>query len=319
MTSLETEPRPVALAKGQRRQLIWITLGAIAIYVTMRLLPTGTNLNHGDFQVKGGTSIQFCDAHNPQFIPVVAVKSPVTMTVSTDAAPQAGREVHAVLSLHTFSGKPIAPQDLLEVHTKLIHLMVIDPSLTDYEHVHPQPGKTPGDWTFTFTPRYSGTYRLFADFTPVATARGLYANADVEVAAGSGAAHAPDPATLPHPQLDRVVDYDGYRFLLRAAAHPIRVRQLVDLTFQVEAPHDARVPLQPIMGAFAHLVAFDSGRNGFAHLHPDQPDPLTPPDPIHPALKFKVTIPTAGTYVIWTQVNLGGHEVFVPYWFDVEG
>ncbi len=287
----------------------------------MRLLPTGTNLNHNDFQVKGGNSIQFCDATNPEFIPVVAVKSPVTMTVATLVAPVAGREIQAVLSLHTFSGKPIAPQDLLEVHTKLMHLMIIDPSLTDYEHVHPQPAKTPGDWTFSFTPRFSGTYRLFADFTPVATARGLYANADVDVTASRATAVpagvGEPPASAVHPQLDTVVEHDGYRFLLAAAAHPIRVRQPIDLTFQVEAPHDGRVPLQPIMGAYAHLVAFDSGRNGFAHMHPMQPDPLAPPDPIHPVLKFKVTIPAAGQYVIWTQVNLAGRQMFVPFWFEV--
>lgn len=284
----------------------------------MRLLPTGTNLNHSDFQVKGGNSIEFCDATNPAFIPVVAVKSPVTMTVTTVTAPVVGRETQAVLSLHTFSGKPIAPQDLLEVHTKLMHLMIVDPSLTDYEHVHPQPAKTPGDWTFSFTPRYSGTYRLFADFTPIATARGLYANADVDVVADGAAGRTVATATdVAHPKLDTVVERDGFRFLLSAANHPIRVRELIDLTFRVEAPHDGRVPLQPIMGAYAHLVAFDANRNGFAHLHPTQADPLAPPDPIHPALKFKVTIPAAGRYVIWTQINLAGQEVFVPYWFDV--
>jgi len=43
--------------------------------------------------------------------------------------------------------------------------------------VHPEPGRRPGEWTFRFHPRFGGLYRIFADFTPVATNRGLYAEA----------------------------------------------------------------------------------------------------------------------------------------------
>jgi len=59
--------------------------------------------------------------------------------------------------------------------------LIADPTLTDYQHVHPEPTHAPGEWTFQFTPRFGGTYRIFADFTPVATNRSLYANADLVV------------------------------------------------------------------------------------------------------------------------------------------
>ena len=71
--------------------------------------------------------------------------------------------------------------------------------------------------------------------------------------------------------------------------------------------------LEPVMGAFAHLVAFDEARSGFAHLHPAEADLLKKPDATNPALSFKLTIPRAGRYVIWAQVNLGGREEFVPF------
>lgn len=311
-----SEPTATTPRLAQRRQFIVITAVAVAVYVTMRLLPTGTNLNHTDFSVAGGNSIQFCDATNPQFIPVVAVRSPVTTTLTTDAPAAAGREVRGVLSLHTFTGKPIAPQDLLEVHEHLLHLMIVDPSLADYQHVHPQPGKVPGEWSFRFTPRFGGTYRLFADFTPAATARGLYATVDLAV---SGAAAPPNPLAIsadkrPPGPLER----DGYRYELTTTNGPIRVSRQADLEFRIVAVNGGRVPLGPIMGAYAHVVAFDSARSGFAHLHPSQADPLAAPDAVHPVLQFKVTIPTAGRYVIWTQVNLGGHEAFAPFWFTVE-
>ena len=48
-----------------------------------------------------------------------------------------------------------------------------------------------------------------------------------------------------------------------------------------------------------------------------QADPMQAPDRTNPMLEFKITIPSPGRYVIWAQVNLGGRELFVPFWFDV--
>ncbi|MEO8865255.1 MAG: hypothetical protein ABI420_09550 [Opitutaceae bacterium] len=302
----------------QRRQAIWITAGAILIFVTFRWLPTGTNLSHMDFRAVGGNSIEFCDPLNPQFIPVVAVKSPVSMTLTRSGDPSAplvpGREAHFTLTFRTASGKPIAPQDLLVTHTRLLHLLITDPELNDYQHVHPEPADRPGDWTFAFTPHGEGLYRLFADFTPAITARGLYASTDVQV----GTASSPGSlAPLMRHERSWVVERAGYRFALVPAKQPVRARQTVDLKLLITRTDGGRVPMQTVMGAFAHLVAFDEARTGFAHLHPTELDVLKPPDAVRPVLNFKITIPSAGSYVIWAQLNLAGHETFVPFWFDV--
>ena len=34
-----------------------------------------------------------------------------------------------------------------------------------------------------------------------------------------------------------------------------------------------QLPLRPVMGAFAHLIAFEPGADGFAHLHPLEYEP----------------------------------------------
>ena len=72
------------------RQVVVITAVALALFVVVRKLPTGTNLSHMDFRVQGGNVIEFCDPANPQFLPVVAVRSPVSLAVTTASAP-AGR------------------------------------------------------------------------------------------------------------------------------------------------------------------------------------------------------------------------------------
>ena len=310
---LEAErPRPEpagGLTRAQRRQAAIITVVAVALYVTVRLLPTGTNLNHMDFRVEGRGALEFCDPANPQFIPVVTARSPVTLSLAVDAPPQPNQESHFTLTLRTASGKPIAPEDLLVAHTKKLHLLIVDPTLQDYQHVHPQPGRHAGDWEFAFTPQRAGRYRFFADFTPVATQRGLYASADVDVPGEVG-----EVIRAPN----RTLQLGGFEFRL-VGPDLWHARQPIDLKLHIESPGSAKspVPLAPVMGAFAHLVAFDEQRSGFAHLHPKETDLTQPPDKLKPELNFRVTFPRPGRYVIWAQVNLRGEDAFVPFWIDV--
>jgi hypothetical protein len=303
--------RERGLTHAQWRAVAVITAAAAALFVTVRLLPTGTNLSHMDFRVQGGNVIEFCDPANPQFLPVVAVRSPVTLAVLAPGPARAGEDVHATLRLTTFSGKPIAPEDLQVVQTKRIHLLVVDPSLDDYQHVHPVPGRVPGEWLFTFRPRFGGAYRIFADFTPVATNRGLYSETEMTVDG------APNPVPAGTQPVSWTSGAGGYRFALTPSTLTVRAGVASTLTLRVTRPDGGPVPLLPVMDAFAHLVAFDAGRSGFAHIHPDQRDVSRLPDPLSPTFTFRVTIPTPGRYVIWSQVNLGGVETFAPFWFDV--
>jgi len=299
------------LGPSQRRRIAAITLAAAALFVVMRELPTGTNLSHMDFRVQGGNVIEFCDPANPQFLPVVAVRSPVTLTVAASGPARAGADVAATLSLTTFSGKPIAPEDLQVVQTKRIHLLITDPSLEDYQHVHPEPGKRPGEWIFRFRPRFGGAYRFFADFTPVATNRGLYSEAEMAVDGPPN----PVAAGTQAPSWEATVG--AYAFALSPASLPIRAGVPANLRLAVTRVGGGPVPLSPVMGAFAHLVAFDALRSGFAHIHPNETDVTRPPDPVRPQFTFRLAIPSPGRYVIWSEVSLAGRETFAPFWFDV--
>ncbi len=263
----------------------------------------------------GGSSVEFCDPANPQFIPVVMVRSPVEMTLVSEGEGLAGREMRVVATLKTATGKLIASEDLLVVHTQRLHLLVVDPTLGDYQHLHPQPGKKAGEWSFSFTPRRSGAYRIFADFTPAATARGLYASAELVV----GSVGVPVGAGMETVKTanNRVYEDFGYTFELQSAPEPVKAGRRIELVFTVTRREGGNVSLEPVMGAFAHLVAFDSARSGYAHLHPNETDLTRALDLRQPRLTFKLTIPRAGRYVIWSQVKLHGREVFAPFWFEV--
>ena len=297
-----------SLDAARWRQIVLITGVAVLLYVGFRALPTGTNLHSVDFNAPGQGMVDYCDPANPQFIPVAKVRSPVTMTLAGDAPAEPGREARYRLILQTSTGKPVGPVDLLVSHTRKLHLLIADPTLQDYQHIHPEAGEQPGEWTFTFTPHLAGRYRVFADFTPVATARSLYASAELPVKG--------DVATNTH-ILSWEAEVEGYRFQLRPAVTPIAARRMADLTLTVTRGDGGRVPMEPVMGAYAHLVAFDAALGGFAHLHPKETDLGKPPDPVRPTLTFRITIPNGGRYVIWAQVKLAGREVFVPFSFEV--
>jgi len=294
---------------SQRNQIIIITGVALALYVLIRLLPTGSNVNHMDFRMEGKGTLEFCDPANPQFIPVVSVRSPVKMSLQSDHPPAKDEPVEFTLSLRTASGKPIGPADLLVAHTRKLHLLVVDPTLNDYQHLHPEPGRRDGEWIFSLVPRRAGLYRVFADFTPIATQRGLYAAADFSV---------PGAVATVITNANTTWQELGYNFEL-VLPPVLRAGQSAMLRFRLESQGAVkeRVPLEPVMGAFAHLVAFDEARSGFAHLHPLETDLAKPPDPVHPELNFRLTIPVSGRYVIWAQVKIDKKELFAPFWVDV--
>lgn len=321
--SAESNAKKTPSASVNWRTVALLTAGAIALYAGFRLLPTGTNLHHLDFQVKGAGALEMCDPSNPQFIPVVEARSPVrtTLRAADGAAPRAGEESRFVLTLETANGRPVAPVDLLTVHTRKLHLLVIDPTLGDYRHLHPEPGARPGEWVFAHTPARGGVYRVFADFTPAATGRGLYSFADYTAATADSvstpAAGAGGPAFAPT-RLGTEAEIGAWRFTLATEdGAPMRAGKPAALVFSGREAGGGAVPLTLVMDAYAHLVAFDAARAGFAHLHPRGQRPgdyaVGVPDAVAPKLWFDLTIPQAGDYVVWAQVNLEGREHFLSF------
>ncbi len=69
----------------------------------------------------------------------LATQHAVRATITTDAPLQPGKPVHGVLHLRRGENEPVTLPELIETHTRKIHLLIVDGSLTDYHHEHPQP------------------------------------------------------------------------------------------------------------------------------------------------------------------------------------
>ncbi|MGA2052128.1 MAG: hypothetical protein ABSH19_02320, partial [Opitutales bacterium] len=209
------------------------------------------------------------------------------------------------LSLVTSDGKTLRPSELALTHTRKLHLLLIDPSLEDYQHIHPEPVDDSGEWTFSFTPKRPGTYKVFAEFVPAISLRQVIGEAEIT---------APGAPTI---GMDRGLKpySDGeYIYSLSVTNGPMVAGTDATLHFMVERKGGGVVNLEPVMGAMAHLAAFDVGRNGYAHLHPSAFTPESTAQ--RPELSFAFNTQWPGRYRVWGQVMLDGRQRFVP--FDVE-
>lgn len=282
-----------------------------AIYVFFHLLPdfapeTPETLLR---QVTGDTSPELCDVDSLGFTQVTRDRSPLEMRLVADAPPEVGKEVRVTLALNRPGGDPVRFDDLEEVHTEKFHLLVVDPSLADYHHEHPVPTAVPGEYIFSFVPEKEGNYRLFADLLPRATGRPVQAVADLEV---------PGKGEAVSTEMVRESVVDRFHFTVTEPDEGFRSKKpaLVSLRVRHESAGEP-VTLEPVMGAYAHLVAFDSERSGFAHMHPVQEGLEVELDETEPKLDFIFYAEEPGAYTVWAQVKIEGEERFAPFVVNV--
>jgi hypothetical protein len=210
-------------------------------------------------------------------------------------------------------GQPVTPADLLVVHTERIHLLIVDESLRDYHHEHPRPTEIPGEYAFSFTPVRPGSYRIFADIVPGLSNVQEYADADLPGAA-------PGDPVQPAPN-STLAELEGLRFQLAWETGGLRLkaRQPARATVTVtDAAGQPFTQLEPIMGTFAHLVAFHQDRRTVLHIHPTDAVPQQPEDRGGPSFKFQFYAPQAGYYRLYAQVQIGGKSRFAPFDLNVE-
>lgn len=292
------------------RQTFVLTAVAVALFAFVRWLPlAGGSLHYSDFGAGERGFLEFCEPGTPQFAPVDRVHSPVQLELRTAQALVPGVAVEVTAALTTTSGKRIVPDDLLLAHTRKLHLLVIDASLNDYQHVHPT-AQDGGDFVFVFTPQRAGRYRVFADFMPRATGRSLYAATVLDVAAPASSAAASTVDS--REQTESTVD--GIRFQLGIDPAGVRINQTARLVLTMARADGGALELEDVMGAPAHLVAFDERCTGFAHLHPAPATAgLAARSDAGQRLAFSLHLTDPGYYRLWAQVRVDGRDVFAPF------
>jgi hypothetical protein len=266
---------------------------------------------HGSNTPAAATSMSH-DAmgHGGEKMEAMAVQNTVRLALEPAAALEAGKTTQVTVKLNAVAdGKPLTFDDLKEAHTKKLHLLVIDPSLSDYHHIHPVAGKNPGEYVFDFTPLKNDSYRVWADVIPVATDKQEYVQTDMGTLAKEKSGI--DKTT------SMAATVDGYTFTLALDGQP---KAGAPLLRSVTVTKDAQpvTGLEPVMGAFAHVVAFTEDYNSVLHVHPMGKEPGSDTERGGPKLEFHIEPEKPGFVKLFAQVRIGGKDIFAPFGITVK-
>ncbi len=237
--------------------------------------------------------------------PAAASEPTLRASVSSKQPLVAGSKAEVIVRLSTKDGKPVTLDLLTESHTEKIHLLIIDGSLTDYHHEHPVATATPGEYAFSFTPKLSGPYRVWADVVPTATKAQEYVIADLAGAGEAGKITNRAPASR--------VKVDGFDF--DVTLEPAQLSAGTDAMGKVtvRGPDGQTFgKLEPVMGAFAHIVGFSEDYKTIAHIHPLGAEPTKTTERGGPSLEFHMNPAQAGLMRLFVQVRIDGKDRFAP-------
>ena len=206
--------------------------------------------------------------------------------------------------------KPVSLDDLKEVHTQRVHLLIVDDSLSDYHHIHPKALTEPGLYEFEWNPKTQGNYRIWADLFPVSSRTQEYVVA--ELVTGK-----PKSEIKPTTVLESTIE--GYVFKLSFDNESLRVSKPATGKVTVaDTQSNPVTELEPVMGAFAHIVGFSDDMQTIVHIHPSGKEPSKSTDRGGPELQFHIEPAKAGFIKLFVQVSINGKELFVPFGVSVK-
>jgi hypothetical protein len=239
----------------------------------------------------------------------------VVMTATASGPCEAGKKLDVKVRLATKDKKPVLTGDLMVMHTEPIHLLIETPSLSDYHHEHPVATDVPGEYAFSFIPRETAPYRIWADIVPNAT--GLQELPSADLPSRGEATPVKDTANRHNAAVD------GYQFALSLAGGnhiPVVAGQVRKMNVTVtDASGQPVQQLEPVMNAFAHLVGFYDDYRTVVHLHPTGGDILNEEARGGPSLGFQFFPPKPGFIRLYCQVMIGGKMLFAPLGVTVVG
>lgn len=248
--------------------------------------------------------------HSGEKMEAMAAQNTIKLALEPAAPLDAGKTTQVTVKLNAVAdGKPLTLDDLKEAHTKKLHLLVVDPTLTDYHHIHPVAGEKPGEYVFDFTPLKNDSYRVWADVIPVATGKQEYVQTDMGTPAKEKASI--DKAT------SMTATVDGYTFTLALDGEP-KAGSPVMGNVTVTKDGQPFTGLEPVMGAFAHVVGFTEDYNSVLHVHPMGKEPTNDAERGGPKLEFHIEPEKAGFVKLFTQVRIGGRDIFAPFGITVK-
>jgi len=191
--------------------------------------------------------------------------------------------------IDTSVGKNLTPTDLNVTHTKELHLIAYDPSLQEFQHVHPDfDGQS---WSVDLNFAVDGNYFVWAQGELSSGSVDFNALTRIDVSGGQPA--------LPAPNLtDARTGSDGLS-VATLSSDSLHVGQMAMLMLTFARSDGTSAQITPYLGAFAHVIATPEDGSTLTHVHPM--DGSAPNEGM-----LHLEFPTAGPYRLWVQFIDGG-------------
>ena len=238
----------------------------------------------------------------------------IKMSATASGPVEAGKKLEVKVRFTRGDKSPVSADDLIVMHTQPIHLLIENPSLADYHHEHPVATDIPGEFAFTFTPKTTSTYRVWADIVPAATGVQELPYVDLASTGDSG------PILNKGPTFTSKAGGLSFDLTLAEGNHiAVHAGKACSMNVTIStADGKPATSLEPVMNAFAHLVGFYDDYNTVVHVHPGGGDVLTKEARGGPVLAFKFFPPKPGFIRFYCQVMLNGEMIFAPFNMKVE-
>lgn len=243
--------------------------------------------------------------HHAAMIESPIKKEDLELKIISPVFIQPGKNTTVIFRLmNPITNKAITLNDLKIVHTQKLHLLIIDPSLSDYHHVHPIETSTRGEFTFNFIPQKQSSYRIWADVTPTVTDQQQYVMTDIGKPSKS--------KIFINKKVNKIVNVNGYLFTLKFDQEP-RIGQPVIGKITITKDGKPVTQLEPLMGAYAHVVGFTEDYQSVVHIHPMGKEPTQPTDRGGPTLTFHLEPEKVGYVKLFVQVRINGQDLYAPF------
>lgn len=239
------------------------------------------------------------------------------LTFTTDPAEvQAGEPFSLTLNFFQSDGTtPVTEFD--EVHTKLLHLILVSDDLTQFLHLHPD---YEGDGKFVLKDALLpelANYVVFADFTPTGDVQQVIR---AELPVQGAEAKTPELAVSAHE-----VTVGALKVTLDIP-ETLSAGAETTITFHVSdaATGEPVDTLDEYLGAAGHLVMIDNTANVYIHTHPAGDHDMAGMGGMAgmtmqygPDIQFNAAFPDIGLYALWLQIQYQGEVYTAPFVVDV--
>ncbi len=236
-------------------------------------------------------------------LPVAALahpnEGPVAIEISSSNPVIAGKSTLTFQMVNTDTKQLVTDKDLNISHQKILHMVIYDPSLREFQHIHPQfTGSADATWTVDATFTVNGYYWVWAQGELATGSVEFSAPARLSVISGKPAWPAP-------PNLSDIRKGDDSGSVITLSNTTLTAGKQAMLNMIFSRKNGSQPQLSPYLGDIAHVIAASSDGDSLEHVHPMAGSTPT-------TAMLHVTFPEAGYYKLWVQFIDGGVLKTVP-------